>query len=152
MKIRTGFVSNSSSSSFVAICKRVSPEEAEKSKSDIYLRANDLCDGGYYLFDIGENFIKFIKENPDLVEGEVELFEMFKIAHDDCEISLEDIKDIPKGAIIMGGECTIHSYPDTEEGIDEFKRYVLNIEDNDEDEEDDENDDENDYEEDKDED
>ena len=60
MKIRIGFVSNSSSSSFTALCTAVSLDEIDVSKYPYFCVGKELFDGTD-IFYIDETNIKFFK-------------------------------------------------------------------------------------------
>jgi len=122
MKIRAGFVSNSSSSSFVAVVKKIIFQNIENSKYDVFVE----CDGGE-----GMSFFKLPKEIYDYLKKEqpkqmVGLrFYQVVIAKDDGDtISMKELKNVPDDFVIYGGE---RDYNDPET-VEDFKLYALGME------------------------
>ena len=70
MKIRNGFVSNSSSSSFVIISSYASVENIDDPRVNLFLDHNIICpDGGRIYFRPDEKTIELIKNHPEVDWG-----------------------------------------------------------------------------------
>lgn len=69
MKIRNGFVSNSSSSSFVLVGKEVCPQEIDPSKLNQYKVIGTYLDEGLDVFDISHDVYKIMKDNGFRLKG-----------------------------------------------------------------------------------
>ena len=98
MKLRLGFVSNSSSSSFVMLCNRV--EFKDLNLKDI--RGREIKALGKYLgdgqdfFRVDEEIFNCIKENNQVLEH-LCFYEVFAEGDDDIEIERKDLPE--KGSL-----------------------------------------------------
>ena len=94
MKIRSGFVSNSSSSSFVIIGKRITEHELDKAKNPIMLGGSEMDEGGSCVH-LSKEMLLHIKQNgaPD--------------GTDFWDVLIEEGE--------TGGKISKKSFPDTKE-------------------------------------
>jgi len=119
MKVRTGFVSNSSSSSFIAVAKRIEAKDLNNAKNP-YLYFEDGCEGPIFC-DLTGNLIEFLMENKEAADA-VTLYDVFKAKYEDGSFKFSEIKNCPEDADVLYGEidhCQICT-------VDEFKEYILN--------------------------
>ena len=101
MKIRSGFVSNSSSSSFMVIGKRVSADRIDNPKVKLYA-FGEYGEGTPYDRPSKEQ-IKWLKEHPG--EGDFTLIEEILSGSEEFEISKQDLLDnLAKIALDPGKE------------------------------------------------
>ena len=128
MKIRTGFVSNSSSSSFCLIGRDVSDKE--------FFDAEDVPDNGYVVetncdgeggrvlaFVNDKQFLKYLQEHRDLVAGVWESYaEEGKIKTADL---VKMLADAPDEIVIVATEIDQGSTSD----LGDFKEYYAREED-----------------------
>ncbi len=93
MKIRPGFVSNSSSTSFVVIGNKINCYEADKKDvkdGKIYIYGNYFCDGG--------DFFVATQKMLDIIDQECLDFEIYKVHKliEECgKIEKKDLPDEP---------------------------------------------------------
>ncbi len=121
MKLRIGFVSNSSSSSFVAVVKPIEFENIEKAKHKVFIECDD---GDYGVFsELPEEIYNYLKKQQPNIVDELAFYEVAIITHDGDTILLKELKNIPKDFEIRGGTCSIHGTGE----LEDFKRYVLRI-------------------------
>jgi len=129
MKIRNGFVSNSSSSSFVIIGKRLSAKEADEklsSGNSITVRGKTLSDGYDVFTLIPEMRMLIPKSSVYFLHDQygMEFFETYlKI---DTDMNLEISRDsLPEKFGVFSFEIDYHST----ESVDDFKNRYLDEED-----------------------
>lgn len=112
MKIRLGFVTNSSSSSFVLAGRHLDASELVQAARPIALY-EEGCDG-LIIFDVTPEMIPILIEN----KGTFTFIDATHFATDTVAINLP--QGLPEGSVIMGGEFSINS----PENVAEIK-YLL---------------------------
>ena len=103
MKIRTGFVSNSSSSSFVVFNREVDFDEITKEMiktSKAFAYGEDYCYGeGSDYFELDMEMFIFLQTHTDQ-EG-LKFFEVYKMVEDSGEFSLADLNLPPDKKFVV---------------------------------------------------
>jgi len=93
MKIRQGFVSNSSSSSFIAIGKQVNASEISESDivdGKIWCEGRDLGDGTD-IFQLKDSFALYIINN---FTEEFIVYKIYKHAEDEIDITIKELNKL----------------------------------------------------------
>lgn len=136
MKVRQGFVSNSSSSSFLVIGKKVNTKDVtlEDFKSKHYFidtyRGYDgpiHINTRWFAKDELERLYNFLQDKPEEDDGinHDDMIEIFKYDSDSGEFHL-DLKDLPvemmDNLLVSYGECDQHS-PTDMDGIEQLLDY-----------------------------
>ncbi len=127
MKIRNGFVSNSSSSNFIVIGNRVAyynVDPADVKAGNIYIEGENLYSDAIDFFQATQKMINLIKKEANL--HNVEIYKIHKIISEDEEFKIvkNDLPDDPVSIRVI--EKTNHY---TKDFKDFKKRYGVNNED-----------------------
>lgn len=120
MKIRTGFVSNSSSSSFTLIGHEISPDEINKYDTVYFI--GQYLNEGYDLFKIDEEFMNRYK---DVYWKDCEFFAVKKIYDGEMigKFTQEELQSLTTKDGILSIEADYHS--EYENNIEQFEeRYI----------------------------
>lgn len=120
MKIRQGFVSNSSSSSFVIIGKEIDWKDADKHEN-VWFIGNYLCDGKE-AFEIDDQFRTKYKNREF---KDCEFFSVVKTGSEDLDeaFTQSEINSITTDCVIRCFECDYST--DYEYNIDQFEENYL---------------------------
>ena len=108
MKIRSGFVSNSSSSSFVVFCRPISYKDAMAGKYKHLLYGDgNSCDGRDF-FQITKEMLDYIKTNG--ISHKIDFYDVAELSPADGPVKFSDTvredKDIKVMAIERDYYCT----------------------------------------------
>jgi hypothetical protein len=108
MKIRNGFVSNSSSSSFCLIGKELHTLPIKIDKDEIYATSSDLGCEGRCIFPLDQEMLDYLLENKDSEDfPEFDYYIAYLTSYDETTIK-EDIT-LTKGTKIFNFEADNHS-------------------------------------------
>ena len=125
MKIRLGFVSNSSSSSFVIFGKRMEFDDVKehKYKGSPFGLGHDYCYEGVDFFELDERMIMFLAgEVGEDIKDKLEFFDVYYVGgEDDDEIKKSDLmRKLPAKFEVIPIEASYHK---TENVKDLEERY-----------------------------
>ena len=109
MKIRNGFVSNSSSSSFVLIGEKVKLEDIDFNEFKYNAIISELdYENGDMIVELDESYREVIKNAREFgFYGNLNLYKTFFIQYEGGGILTT--KDLPEKVHIVSGECSMHS-------------------------------------------
>lgn len=120
MKVRSGFVSNSSSSSFLIVSNSTNIDE----KSDL-LHIDMEGSEGRVIFKPTKEMLDYLKQNPEIVENkDISFIKVYVMAEDGNSTYAKDLKDVPDNCCVEGATLDQNS-PRT---LDELKEWYLNEE------------------------
>lgn len=139
MKVRNGFVSNSSTSSFCIVGRTLADGEKLDPKRN-YAAIGKQLDGGAEVFDLTKDMVKLLNEADNIKwaeDNDLEIYEVAGADYDDgsCFISIKQMEAILKdckargldGVAVRYGECDQNQRI---EDVKAFKRiYIDGIED-----------------------
>ena len=110
MKIRNGFVSNSSSSSFVLLGEKVKLEDIDFNDGFKYnaIISELDCENGDMIVELDESYKEVIKNANEFgFYGNLNLYKTFFIQYEGGGTLVT--KDLPEKIHIVNGECSMHS-------------------------------------------
>lgn len=123
MKIRTNYVSNSSSSSFVVICKKIGEfKDLDKlllEKDKTYFVLGEWLDEGidYIEFKRDDSLCNFLKEHCNKLTIDSPVYQVFNLAENQVDLSRDLLKEILPGDNVtaMSIDIDYHSTTNPEE-------------------------------------
>jgi len=93
MKIRRGFVSNSSSSSFVIVGNEIEFSKIKATDKNIEMLADELAENTVCMTMTKEIF-EYLKNNPDVInEKNIRFYEVIASGNEEIEIKKKDLPE-----------------------------------------------------------
>ena len=129
MKIRTNYVSNSSSSSFVVVCKEVGLfKDLNKlllEKDKTYFILGDWLDEGldFIQFSRDDSLCNFMKEHTNVSCRDTTVYQLLDLSEDQVDLSRDLLKKIMPGDKVIAINVDI-DYHSTENVSDFKERYL----------------------------
>lgn len=134
MKIRTNYVSNSSSSSFVVVCKEVGLfKDLNKlllEKDKTYFILGDWLDEGldFIEFKRDSALCNYMKEHDNALCRDATVYQLIGAAEDQVDLSRDLLKEIMPGDKVIAVNVDI-DYHSTEDVRNFYERYIEKEED-----------------------